>query len=477
MTTAARPHVPARAGLRHTARRLLLSIRNPIEALPAEVHTAPILHSRLLHRTLVHVMDPALIQSALAGHAAALDKGETVRRPLTPALGEGLLTAEGAHWRWQRQALAPVFRPDRVQALLTPMIAAAERARDRLLAAREPVPIDREMMRATFEVILDTMLPGGEAFDAEQMAQGVTDYVRQTNWSLVSVMLGLPEWTPHPGKRRALRAVRNMRAQINRHVVARRAGLHPTRTAPDLLDQLLAAADPETGRAMTDADVTDNLLTFLTAGHETTALSLAWTLDLLARHALIADRAAAEVQAITGGRPLRPEHVARLNYIRCVVQEGMRLYPPVPMIARTVRSGFELGGTALQPGTVLVVPINAVHRHAALWQEPECFDPDRFGPEGSEGRHRYAFMPFGAGPRVCIGNGFAMLEATAILAVLLGALRFTPALHRPPRARMDLTLRPETPLLLSVSTAPSSSPGGPPATRSSSPHPPPGTYR
>jgi len=462
---------PTRLRPWQTARRLWLSLQNPLEALPSAAYRVPLLQTRLLHRHLVHVMDPALIQQALAGHAAALDKGETVRRPLTPALGEGLLTAEGAHWRWQRQALAPLFRPDRVQALLAPMLAAAEQARDRLATATQPVAIEQETIRTTFDIILATMLPGNIAIDAAEMAQGVNDYVRQTNWSLVLVMLGLPEWTPHPGRGRARRAVRRMRGQVSAHVAARRTGHGPARAEPDLLDQLLSAQDPETGRAMTDAEVTDNLLTFLTAGHETTALSLAWTLDLVARHPEVQARAAAEIRAVTGGAPVAARHIAGLDYLRCVIQEGMRLYPPVPMIARSVREAFALGGADVPAGATLVVPIAAVHRHTALWTDPDRFDPGRFTTEAAAGRHRYAFMPFGAGPRVCIGNGFAMLEATAILAVLLQALRFEPALPAPPAARMDLTLRPVAPLLLRVATAPSSSPDAPPASRSSCRHP------
>jgi len=461
---------PTRLRPWQTARRLWLSLQNPLEALPPAAYHIPLLQTRLLHRHLVHVMDPALIQQALAGHAAALDKGETVRRPLTPALGEGLLTAEGAHWRWQRQALAPLFRPDRVQALLAPMLAAAEQARDRLAATTQPVAIEQETIRTTFDIILATMLPGSR-IDAAAMAQGVNDYVRQTNWSLVLVMLGLPDWMPHPGRGRARRAVHRMRGQVSAHVAARRTADGPARAEPGLLDQLLSAQDPETGRAMTDAEVTDNLLTFLTAGHETTALSLAWTLDLIARHPEVQAGIAAEIHAVTGGAPIAAQHIGHLDALRCAIQEGMRLYPPVPMIARSVREPFTLGGADVPAGATLVVPIAAVHRHTALWTDPDRFDPGRFAPEAAAGRHRYAFLPFGAGPRVCIGSGFAMLEATAILAVLLQALRFEAALPVPPAARMDLTLRPVAPLLLRVTRAPSSSPGAPPASRSSSLHP------
>ena len=437
---------------RRVARAIAATIRNPLEALPPAVYDEPILRTRILKRAMIHVMDPALIQELLVGNAARLDKGRAVRRALSPALGDGLLTAEGASWRWQRQAIAPLFRPDRVQALIAPMIKAAEDCRDRLRAHGPDrlVAIEQETARTTFDVIVETMLADA-AFDTDTMIQGVSNYVRQTNWSLASNMVGAPQWLPHPGKRRAEKSNAIMRRQINAHVAARRA--KGARDAPpDLLDHLLSARDPETGRAMTDSEITDNLLTFLAAGHETTALGLAWTLDLVGRDPGVAARARDEILRVTDGGPVAPRHIAQLGYLKQVFNEGMRLYPPAPMISRQAQEAFTLDGVPVEVGSTLVVPIGVVHRHSALWTDPERFDPDRFSPEQEKARHRYAFMPFGAGPRVCIGNIFALSEAVAILAVLLRDLDFAPALAVPPRPRMDITLRPESSLLMRVSS-------------------------
>ncbi|MBC9179715.1 cytochrome P450 [Roseomonas ludipueritiae] len=429
-------------------RVLRATLRNPLEALPPEVYREPILPRRVLGREIVHVMAPELVHQALVTEAGRLDKGDSVRRPLGPALGEGLLTAEGAEWRWQRRALAPIFRPAQVQNFLPAMLEAARRGAARLLAVPpgQPVAMEQETMRATFDIIVETMLSGSANIDVERAAADIGAYLRLTRWATVASLLRAPDWVPYPGRRRGRRAVGYLRGRLMAQVAARRA---EGTARGDLIDLLLGASDPETGQRMDDRQITDNLVTFLTAGHETTALGLAWTLDLLGRHPEIASRAAAEVDAVTGGGPVLPEHVARLDYLRQVFQEGMRLYPPVPILARRVVEPFTLGGVALREDTAIFIPIHAVHRHETLWEAPQLFDPGRFRPELVAARHRLAFMPFGAGPRLCIGGGFAMLEAVAILAVLLREIRFTSA-GTPPAPRVDITLRPSAPLWMTV---------------------------
>jgi cytochrome P450 len=210
----------------------------------------------------------------------------------------------------------------------------------------------------------------------------------------------------------------------------------------DLLSLLLAARDAETGQAMTDRDVADNLLTFVTAGHETTALALTWTLYLLARHPEIEARVVAEITAVTDGGPLLPGHVEALAYTRQTIQEAMRLYPPAPVVVRAALQPVEIGGERIDAGTPVTVPIYAIHRHARLWDDPDRFDPDRFAPEAVRARDRYAYLPFGAGPRICIGMSFALMEAVAILAVLVRALAFRLRPGFVPTLKQRITLRP-----------------------------------
>ncbi|WP_062117864.1 cytochrome P450 [Aureimonas sp. AU40] len=431
-----------------TARALVAIVRDPLKALPPEVYSEPVVVSRLAGRDRVYLSDPVLIHEALVKNADALGKGEDVRRALGPALGQGLLTADGAHWKWQRQSVAGAFRHDKLLALQPAMIAAARRTSERWRAERaESVDISHEMMRTTFDIIVETMMSGGAGIDVARVERGITDYLAPSGWVFAFGILGAPDWMPYPGRGKAQAAVAFLRSSLASVITARRAS---GETRQDLVGMLLSAADPETGRTMSDEEMVDNLMTFITAGHETTALGLAWTFHLLAKHPAIEAKVLAEIAAVTGGAPVEAEHIAELAYTRQVFSEAMRLYPPAPIITRTALRDIVLGGRQIAEGTVLYVPIHAVHHHGALWDDPETFDPDRFAPDAAKARHRYAYMPFGAGPRVCIGNLFALMEAVAILAVLLPAHRLARRGASDPEAIMKVTLRPKRSLVMDL---------------------------
>jgi len=428
---------------------LIKIIRDPIEALPPAVFHAPLVHTNVLGRDRFHVMSPELIQETLVGNANALDKGPELRRTLGPTLGQGLLTANGAHWRWQRQSAAPIFRHERLLAFLPAMLAAVAETRDRWLAlpAGAEIDVGHEMMRTTFDIILETMMSGKANIDAARVERAITDFLETTGWTFALSLINAPSWTPYPGRARAKAASIYLRGAIMRIAAARRAA---ESQSGDLIDLLLSAADPETGRTMTDDEVADNLLTFVAAGHETTALGTAWAFDLLSRHPACEARVAAEIEAVTQGGPLQPAHVAQLAYTRQVFQEAMRLYPPAPIIARVTTRPFSLANRPVPVGSMIYVPIYALHRHTALWARPEEFDPERFAPEPAKDRHRFAYLPFGAGPRVCIGSAFAMMEGVAILATLVRAVRLRSLADQPPKPRMRLTLRPTRKLMMRI---------------------------
>jgi cytochrome P450 len=424
-------------------------IRNPLDALPPAVFHAPLVHVEALGRQRFYVMDPELIQETLVGNADALAKGPELKRSLAAALGEGLLTADGAHWRWQRQSAAPIFRHERLLAFLPAMLALAAETRDRWLKLPTGAEFDigDEMMRTTLDIIVETMLSGRTNIDAAKIGQATTQYLETTGWVFALSLLKAPSWMPFPGKARSSAAARYLRGEIGRVIAQRRAA---SADSGDLIDLLLAASDPETGRMMTDAEIIDNLMTFVAAGHETTALGLAWTFDLLSRNPDCATRALAEIETVTEGGALKPEHVAKLAYTRQVFQEAMRLYPPAPIIARVTTRPFTVGNRPVPVGSMIYIPIYALHRHSMLWDRPDTFDPDRFAPEPSKQRHRYAYLQFGGGPRICIGSAFAMMGGVALLATLLPAVRLTSIAEQPPKPRMRLTLRPEAKLMMRV---------------------------
>ncbi len=445
--------VATRSSRRLDLRTLRAVVRNPLDALPPEVFDAPLVEGVGGSPKRWYLLDPELIQEVLVRRADRFPKTPENRRVLGPALGEGLLTAEGAHWRWQRRAAAPAFQPGKLAALAPAMLSAARETRDRWLARPGgPVRVNHEMMRTTFDIILATMLSGpgdggadGGGGDPARFEAAINDSLAPVGWALASAILGLPTWTPYPGKARATRAVAYLRGEAARIAAERRRG---GGGREDLLTLLQAGADPETGRAMSDAEIADNLLTFISAGHETTALGLAWTLHLLAGAPQVEARLLAEIDAVTGGAEVAPEHLPRLDYARQVFNEAMRLYPPAPLISRQPMEDCELGPVTLKAGELVIIPIYALHRHRRLWDDPERFDPERFAPEAVAARHRFAFMPFGGGPRVCIGNAFALQEAVAVLAVLLQRLRVRAVDATTPRAVMRITLRPAPELVM-----------------------------
>ena len=424
-----------------TLATLLAIVRNPLDALPPSVFTEPLVFSKSAGELKVYLADPALIHEALVKNAEALGKGDQVRRALGPALGQGLLTADGAHWKWQRQSVAGAFRHDKLLELQPTMIAAARRTRDRWIGVGNgTVDVSHEMMRTTFDIIVETMMSGGHGIDVARVEKGISDFLKPTGWTFALGLLRAPEWIPYPGRGKAEAAVEFLRCSLLSVIEERR--VRPNDRC-DLVNMLLSAFDPETGRTMSDEEIVDNLMTFITAGHETTALGLAWTFDLLARHPEIEAKVLAEIDAVTEGEPVDAKNVSKLVYTRQVFSEAMRLYPPAPIITRTALRDFQLGDYLIPAGTVLIVPIYAVHQQASLWSDPEVFNPDRFSPEAAKTRHRYAYMPFGAGSRVCIGNAFAVMEAVAILAVLLQKIRLAAVNPHPAKPIMKVTLRPD----------------------------------
>jgi cytochrome P450 len=395
------------------------------------------------------VSDPDAIEQLLKVREPDYPKSDAALRLLRPAQGDSLFTAHGAEWRWQRRAVTPVFQPRNLATLSPVMTAAAEAASARLAGAAGGVAeVHTEMVAATFDIICDTALSGRERLDRRRVSAGVTAFIETVGRVSLLDVLGVPDWVPRPNRLSRTES-RRMDRMVDTVIAARRRrGPVPV---PDLLDLMLGAQDPETGRRHTPAEVRNNLIAFLIAGHETTALALSWSLFLCAFDPAVQVRAAEQAQAVLGDRAATAADCARLPYVRQVLDEAMRLYPPAGLLSRGARRADVMLGRAVAPKETVMVPVWAVHRHRALWDDPDAFDPDRFAPERSKGRHRYAYLPFGAGPRVCIGMGFALMEATIILATLLARLRFETVPGYAPTPRMLVTVRPEPGIVLRVS--------------------------
>lgn len=417
-------------------------VRNPLETWPQPLFTEPLFWQRFAGRPLLFVMDPALIDEVLVAKAQVFPKAPIIRRTIGPAVGnDSIFTSEGAHWRWQRRAAAPPFRHATILGFVPAFGEAAARAASVFTdRAGETVDNAELMMATTFDVIVETMLSGAASFDTRRFGAEISHYFDSVGWIAALSILRAPSWVPYPGKRRARAGNLFLRQEMVRVIAARRA--RPGMT-PDLLDFLIAAADPETGRAMTDEELADNLLTFVVAGHETTALALTWALWLIGNAPEVEARLLAEIAEVVGDGPVEASHVDRLVYAKQVVQEAMRLYPPAPLIPRIAAADVTIGGERVAVGTPVYVPVYAVHRHQMIWELPQAFDPERFAPERARALHRGAFLPFGAGPRICIGAAFALAEAVVILATLMRAIRFIPIGGHHPLPTIRLTLRPD----------------------------------
>jgi cytochrome P450 len=412
-------------------------VRNPLRTWPQPVYEEAVFRTP---GDALFVMAPQLIRQVLLDDADSFTKGVMNKRALGPALGDAILTADGARWRWQRRAAAPIFRHERIERLLPAMIAVAARTRDDWLALPSGTEVDvaHEMMRTTFAIILETMLPGAHAIDADLIDRAISDNLETVSWVIALALLGAPSWFPYPGVLKARRGRRVLRATLGALIgEARRAG-----ERDDLLSMLMGAQDPETGRTMSDTDVRDNLLTFIAAGHETTAQALTWTFYLLSLHPGIEEAVRAEIARVTGGAALEPAHLEALTLTKQVIAESMRLYPPAALLVRQASRALRIGGEEVGQGTLVYVPIYAVHRHRVHWDMPDSFDPSRFAPEAVKARDRHVYLPFGAGQRACIGMTFAQMEAAAVLAVLLPSVRLRLRPGYVPEPKLRVTLRP-----------------------------------
>lgn len=424
-----------------TLRYLRTVVRNPLEVWPEAIYRDRLYEDRFMGQHTLFVIDPDLVKQMLIDEPERYVKSEMMKRLLAPALGDGMLNADGASWRRQRRIVAPIFRPDRIASYVGTMLTAGEREADRLAALPDgaTVQLSHEMMQTTFEVVAETILTGAERLDIPAVEKAIGDYLGGTGWVVAWSQLGLPQGFPYPGKRRVTRA-RDYLRRITAEMVAerRREG-----SRPDLVQALIDARDEETGEGINDTEIVDNLLTFIAAGHETTALALTWSLYLLSLDRAAEAKVLAEIERAGGADNLRPEAVAGLTYTRQVVEEALRLYPPAPSILRQPVGKGTIGGVVVDEKTSIFIPIYAIHRHRALWSEPDRFDPDRFAPDKAKARHRFAYLPFGGGPRVCIGMGFSLLETVAILAKILPRFSFT-AVGEPPVPVAQITLRPKT---------------------------------
>jgi cytochrome P450 len=436
---------------RTNLRQSLRAMRdNASTAYAPEDFSADIIEQRILWSRIFVINQPEGIRHILLDNAANYRKSEVGRRVLEPALGRGLLTSEGDTWRRHRRIMAPAFDPRGIAGYATIMAEVTQTLLAEWDAFAEPREADvaAAMMHTTLHIISRAMFSSDSDEIVDVVEADVNLYQSKVRPTLAD-FLHLPRWlarliAPFPTSG----IFDEFDIKVDKLLTER--GRAPEAEPKDLLARLISARDSETGGGMTAKEVRDQVVTIFMAGHETTAQALSWTFYLLSQHPDVEGKLHDELATVLAGRTPRHVDLAELRYTRMVIEESMRLFPPAHIIGRQPIGDDEVSGQRIPAGsTVLILPW-LLHRKPALWGKPVCFDPERFAPERAALRPRYAYIPFGAGPRICIGAAFAMAEAMVILATIAQRYRLRVKPGFPVEPQGLITLRPRYGLRMSL---------------------------
>jgi cytochrome P450 len=419
----------------------------------------PVAMARFGPMRYVVVQDPVAIKHVLLDNVKNYVKSRNYKG-LKLILGNGLLTSEGDFWRKQRKLSQPAFHRERMCGFVDAMVHSTDTAIDRWnemgKGASFEADVHEEMMRLTFHIVGLTLLSCDLLGEAEATGKALTVAMYFAN-EYAESLAPLPLWVPTAKNRKFLAARAALDQMVFRIIGERRkereAGAKCPDKKGDLLDMLMEARDEETGEGMSDRQLRDEVMTLVLAGHETTANALTFTFYLLSKHPEIARKLFAEVNDVLGDRSPTLADLPKLSLTKRVLDEAMRLYPPAWMFERQALADDEIGGHFVPKGSVIGVCTYILHRDATHWDNPEGFDPDRFLADapGAKDRSRYAYLPFGGGARICIGNAFALMEAQIVLAKIMQKYKFDLL----PMTKLELdpviTLRPRGGLQMKLS--------------------------
>ncbi len=429
----ARPPMEASDAARRRARK------RPLFGLPDAVYTEKVVRMASPFGAYYVISDPAGVKRVLVDNVANYPKTELDRRFFTALFGKGLLGTEGELWRTHRRIMAPAFQPQAVESY-GPAMAETSAAFSQQWAAKagQEIDVGAEMSALTLRIISKTMFATDAPEVIDPIARVMANGFEAQNFNLLDILPIIGAMRMRAREKRMAALFRPMDAIVDRLIAERGGG-----GVQDLLARLVAASDETTGAKMSPQEVRDQIVTIYIAGHETTAVAMSWIWYVLSQHPDAEARLHAELDAVLAGRTPTQADIAKLTFTRRVTDEAMRLYPPAPgLSSRVALADDEVSGVRIPKGAQVSVLPWVLHRHAELWDAPERFDPDRWAPERGGTRHRFAYLPFGAGPRICIGQGMALNEIVLILATLAQRykLRLAPGAHVDMKA--NITLRP-----------------------------------
>ena len=420
--------------------------RNPLEIWGEHHFSIRLAPFSFLGRSSLIVSDPAAIHHCFVSNAGNYGMNPLRQAVLRPFLRDGLLTAEGDVWKTARKAVSPVFTPRKVNGFAPQIRTVCDITMDGLAARDgETISVSDLMVELTLDVLMETLFSGDEALDKARFTRGICELLEISGLPHPFDLMHLPGWLPRIGQGRSRTVIKDLRDQVGAVAAARRAAPSPDQSgrSADFLDLLL-------GAGLDDTAVIDNLLTFLAAGHETTARSLAWTLYLLSRDPASLARLEAEVDAAPLDTTEPADWSRCLPFTEAVLKESLRLYPSAPMLARTSKEWDLVTGLPVPAGTDVLVSTWLLHRQRDIWDQPDAFVPDRFLGDAASAIPRDAYLPFGLGPRVCIGARFAMMEMVIVMASLARRLRLDFAGERDPVPVMRITLQPDTDMPMTI---------------------------
>lgn len=404
-----------------------------------------IVHIRLGPKSIYMLFHPDDAQHVLQTNNRNYIKGELIET-LRAAGGEGLFTSEGSYWFRQRRMMQPFFHRRVIADLAEIMTTEICHLLDRWQTLRE-TSLNKEMMKLTLSVVAKALFTTALSEEALETVHQTLGPILVENAKRTKRPFSIIEKLPLPANRAYMRNREKLNAIVQDIIAARR---NDPGEYKDLLQMLIDAADEDTGEQMTDKQVRDEVITLFVAGHETTATALTWAFKLLSESPVVRRHLQAEVDTVLDGRTPTADDYANLPFTLAVFEEALRLYPPVTMIPRQMLEADTLSGYDLPAGSNVVVSTFTLHRHPAFWDNPEGFDPTRFLPENSKERHRFAYLPFSAGPRFCIGDSFAKMEAVLALAMISQRFELDLAGGQSIEMANEGTLRPKPDVLMKL---------------------------
>ena len=434
------PLSPNRALLRS----LLSGDRDLLSLLPAEAYRMRVGRLGFSRRTILLVNDPALVRQVMVDELDAFPKNDLFVGALAPLIGEGVFISSGETWRHQRRMIEPAFSHMHLRRAFAHMDAAVtdfEARLDDKADGGAPFSLDAAMTHLTADIMYRAIFSNSlESRAAQEVFEAFGQFQESVaNVQILRLILGKP-WAKVRQPATAQAACDRIRGLLRRLIAARlemRSG-----GEDDIAGDIIAARHPESGRGFDLEELVDQIGVFFLAGHETTASTVTWALFILSQRPEMAARARAEIDAVVGDGPLDLEAAKRLVFLRAVLKETLRLYPPGAFLPRVALRPMEIGGHRVPRGGMVMIAPWIIHRHRRLWDEPDHFDPDRFLGAREKAQTQGAYLPFGVGPRVCIGGAFALTEGTLILARLLRRYRIEVTNAEKVRPVVRLTTRP-----------------------------------